>query len=200
MPWLSRNVFLGLCIFCGFVQAQEVGSDEAQSGQTIVNKSYSGKQSLEWEKIQTKLGALKGKLDAQMNLVEALTANSPDAKDVNSAIKLQDLKREHLKLQKMIVDYNELNIAFLTKYPERGIKESRIYNRVKSKALQLNEKDETLDARAKRLHAKIMSQYSQPSLKNSSNNKKSQGVSKKNSEEVQKTDKNDVTDQIIFEK
>lgn len=181
------------------LRAQEKGqaSEENKSTQISRDKTYSGKQSLEWEKIQTKLGAMKGKLDAQMNLVEALIADKQKITDETSITKMQDLKKEHLKLQKMIEDYNQLNLEFLTKYPERGVKEIRVYNRVKSKGLRAYEKNETIAERAQRLHHKVLAQYSKESTKNK---KLSSPGSTNETEGRQKNDKSDVTDQITFEK
>lgn len=214
------TIFLIIFTLVSYSFGEDHGGSEAkgEKGEAKVEKKdFSGKQSLEWEKVQTKLGAMKGKLDAQLSLVESLVSNKEQLKGEALAVKMQDLKKEHLKLQKMIEEYNQLNLEFLTKYPERGIKESRLYNRVKSKSLKSYEKEMTVAGQLQRLHTKILSQYSKSNEVASKNTKKGSpkeaavgnksGVkaiddsldeTKKN--KTEESLKNNVTDQITFEK
>ena len=104
-------------------------------------------------------------------------------------------------LEKMVDEYNELNLEYLTKFPERGIKEKRIYTRVKSKSLQAFEVDQTLQGRVNKLQSKILTQYpkSTEQLKNKKKKSNSKSLdAKKNSSEAEVKKDKDVTDQIIL--
>jgi hypothetical protein len=176
-------------------------AETSQQATDIKDKEYSGKQNQDWELKQTKLGAKKSKLDAQENLIKTLIAEKLNLTGDALAVKIEQLKTEHIKLEQMIDEYNELNLEYLTKFPERGIKEKRIYTRMKTKSLQAFEADQTLQGRVNKLQSKILTQYpkSTEQLKNKKkkSNSKSLDAEKNSTEPEVKKDK-DVTDQIIL--
>jgi hypothetical protein len=195
---MSYRKYIALLLLFSTVAAFSETSHQATD---IKDKEYSGKQNQDWEVKQTKLGAKKSKLEAQENLIKTLIAEKMNLTGDALAVKIEQLKTEHIKLEKMIDEYNELNLEYLTKFPERGIKEKRIYTRVKSKSLQAFEADQTLQGRVNKLQSKILTQYpkSTEQLKNKKkkSNSKSLDANKNSSEAEVKKDK-DVTDQIIL--
>jgi hypothetical protein len=94
----------------------------------------------------------------------------------------------------MVVEYNKKNEEFLTRYPERGLKEKRVYKRMKIKSLESFEDDFTFRGRMNKLHKKVLSQYPKSSGKDQNNNKSNTQAD--NAGESQKN----VTDQIQFKK
>lgn len=157
-------------------------------------KDFSGKQSSEWEKIQLDLGALKGKLEAQTSIVKNLIEAKNHLKGEALDMKLEELKREYQKLRRLTGEYNLKNQEYLTKFPERGTKETRIYNRIKPKSLQALENELTIQGRVNRLHLKIQSQYP------NTQTVKSKVRLKSVSQDDTKATSQDVTDQILIKK
>ncbi|MEQ1723409.1 MAG: hypothetical protein ABL930_09555 [Pseudobdellovibrio sp.] len=197
MSYLKFITSLFLVLFStitSFAQTSEEAIDNN-------DKEYSGKQNQDWEKIQTKLGTMKSKLETQENIIKALIAEKLNLNGEALAVKMEQLKSEHYKFEKMVDEYNELNLQYLTKFPERGIKEKRIYTRMKSKSLQAFEDDQTLQGRVNKLQSKILTQYPKSTEQLKKKKKKPSDKSldaKKNSIEPEVKKDKDVTDQIIL--
>lgn len=208
MRLLKSIGFLFIFVLLNAVNAQEHGAPKkeekpAEGAATTLNQDYSGKQNQDWEKAQAKLGAAKGKMDAQMALLQSLIADKERLKGKERADKVEELKSEHIKLRKYIEEYNELNDEFLTKFPEKGIKQSRIYKRVKPKTLKAYEEDMTVHGRVNKLHSKIMKQYpkTQDNDKNGEHVKnKSHRNNAKEGINTHGTDEKEVTGKIILKK
>lgn len=201
-----------VCIFLPsiilFFAATTVASDKPTAEQQKAaeehsSQNFSGKQDLEWEKVQTKLGALKGKLDSQENIVKALLSEKAALAGETQQEKLKTLKEEHNRYKTMLEEYMKLNDEFLTKFPEKGIKELRIYNRQKKKTLGQFNKEILLQEKVDGLHNKILQQYPNAAKKHSP---KKSAVEKKmppkdSSVKKESHDENaDVTESILFSK
>ena len=122
--------------------------------------AYSGKQNQDWEKVQTQLGAAKAKLVAQEALVQKLAEEKAALHGEAQVAKIEELKTEDAKLATMTTAYNKLNEDYLTKYPEKGRKEPRVYKRVEQKPLHAYDNNQSLQGRVKHLQKKILQQYS----------------------------------------
>lgn len=175
-----------------------VAFSQEEPNPNSLNEDYSGKQSTEWEKIQQDLVTVKGKLEAQTSMVLSLIEAKNSLKGKALDGKLDELKIEHQKLQKYTEEYNRKNHEYLTKFPERGIKDRRTYRRLKAKSLQAFENEMTIQGRVNRLHAKILSQYPKKKTEIKSLVLKSQDATKVDS--LRAPEKSDVTDQIQFKK
>lgn len=200
-------IYIFFAIVSVNASAQKQNADEQKAAEELKNKNFSGKQNLEWEKIQTKLGALKGKLDSQENVVKAMLSEKNSLAGEDQQKRLELLKEEHARYKKMLEEYNELNNEFLTKFPEKGIKELRLYSRQKSKTLESLGREITVQERAEILHEKIMKQYpSTNRIKGKGSNKDSDSsntkteTKSKTEESEAKAVSRDVTDSILFSK
>ena len=109
--------------------------------------------------MQNELGALKSKVDAQAATVEGLMAQKLVLKGEELSALVENIKKQHQKYEDLVLDYNKKNDEFLTRYPERGLKEKRVYKRVKMKSLNSFEADVSMKARMRRLHDKVLKQY-----------------------------------------
>jgi hypothetical protein len=132
------------------------GSDKKEISTPEV---YSGKQNQNWEVVQNELIALKAKLDAQHTLVNTLIAEKANVTGEALAAKIEDVKKQHLKYEQLVVEYNKKNEEFLTRYPERGLKVKRLYKRAKLKSIQSFEEELTFGDRLNKLHKKVLTQY-----------------------------------------
>lgn len=166
--------------------------------QVVEDKEYSGKQNSDWEKTQADLGTIRGKLESQEALVANLIAGKNQLNGEALALKMEELKKEYRKLETLTEEYNRLNLQYLTKFPERGVKEKRIYKRIKTKSLQAFEEDLTVQGRVNRLQNKILNQY--PNANATDKKKKTKPEEKGEIENSKKSDVNEVTEQIIFKK
>lgn len=133
--------------------------EESREGAAPAIENYSGKQDQHWEVVQTELGALKSKVDAQAVVVEGLMAQKSQVKGDELSALAENIKLQHRKYEDLVLDYNKKNDEFLTRYPERGLKEKRVYKRVKMKSLNNFEADVSMKARMRRLHDKVLKQY-----------------------------------------
>ena len=197
MRCLKYLVLFWLLFVTDFAFSEEKLADEAT---VMVKKDYSGKQSLEWERKQASVGAVKARLDVQIYVVQGLIADKEQLTGKNLADKMDELKKEHAKLQKIIAEYNQMSLDFKTKFPERGIKESRVYKRIKPKSLLEYEQEHTIQGRANRLHAKILKQYSKTNINEKIKNKSGEPAQKTNSKNPKNIDEKEVTDPIFFKK
>lgn len=181
--------------FCIFLASSFVVAKE-KTDPIIEDKEYSGKQNSDWEKTQADLGTVRGKLDSQETLVGSLIVGKSQLSGEALALKMEELKKEYRKLEKLTDEYNKLNLEYLTKFPERGTKEKRIYKRIKPKSLQALEEDLTVQGRVNRLQNKILNQYPNANAIG----KKKNPEKKSEVENSEKPDIDDVTGQIIFKK
>lgn len=202
--------YRGIIFFCalltsgfGFSQEHEKAANAAAEAEASgqLQKDYSGKQDLAWEKVQTQLAAIKAKLDLQESLIRKLTADKTQYTGKNSAAKIEELKKEHQELGRLTEEYTRLNLEYQTKFPERGIKESRLYKRVKSKSSEGYEEDESIQGRIDRLHTKILNQYSSTNNKLKNKNLKDPAQLPKNKvENPNKKNTEEITDQLLLKK
>ena len=173
---------------------------QENSVEKIAEKDFSGAQNSGWEKTQSELGDAKGKLDTQVSLVKTLIAEKNLLNGEALALKIDELKKVYKKLEVITEEYNRINLEYLTKFPERGVKEKRIYKRIQLKSLQNFEVDVTLQGRVNKLHKKILNQYPGANIEIKNKQSNSQDKSNIKKEESSKTKENDVTDQINFKK
>lgn len=207
------------------------GGGAATATGSVVSPQYSGKQNQDWAEIQTKLATLKAKLDAQEAVVKSLMGSSShgssshqapsggehgappaaghggagaSSANVNSS---EVLKAEHKKWQDLILEYNTVQHEYETRYPEKGVKELRVYKRIEPSEIEDTQKEMTLEGRVNQLHQKIVKQYRpaiEPVVKPKKIKKNDSIKSEKGDEKLSLPKKNktepSVTDQIILQK
>lgn len=191
--------FLKLVVtFTLFLSYESLRAEEPAAESASDEANYSGKQDQTWEVVQTKLGAMKTKLDSQTAVINSLIAEKASLSNGDEvAKKNEELKKQHAKFEEMVGDYNRLNDEYLTKFPERGTKEKRVYQRLKMKTLDSFEDDYTLRGRLNKLHSKVLRQY--PGSVAPPIVKKTKKTDPKPASATQ-VQGNDVTDQIELKK
>ncbi len=185
--------------FCVLLATSALFAQEKKVVEAVINENHSGKQSLNWEKTQLKLSIIKIRLDTQTALIKKLIADKTRLGGEDLAAKMEELRKEHQRLGKITDEYNQLNLEYLTKFPERGIKEGRVYKRIKPKSLQAYEQAHTVQGQVNKIHDKILRQYSKTSELNKKNNEP-KDLRKNAADENIKSGEKTVTDQIIFKK
>lgn len=159
---------------------------EDQKGAAAKEQIYSGKQDQNWELVQTQVTALKGKMDMQATVVQTLIAQKNSLTGEALQQKMEEIKVEHQKYERLVVEYNKKNEEFMTRYPERGLKEKRVYKRAKIKSLDAFEDDVTVRGRMNKLHNKVLKQYPRAfsDEKNKKESSASSGTTKSASDDV----------------
>ncbi len=230
----GKIIFLFLAVYQFAIASEHEApaASEHGGGAAPVAKEYSGKQSQDWSEVQTKLAALKAKVDAQEIVVKSLIqpagaggheaaasgghesapatghgAEGAAAAESHAANKFEQLKKEDEKLQTLIKQYNKLNTEYETKFPEKGLKESRIYRRSDSQSAEPIENGaSSYEVKLKLLQNKILQQYpkaakaSVHAKKARTHNVENKSKSTENSVEKQTPPSGGVTDQIILQK
>jgi len=232
-PFFFKKIVMAVFLICGFEQkllANEGGGEHGGGGAapaaTEASAHYSGKQSQAWSEIQTKLAALKAKVEAQEAVVKSLISSSHSTSGAGhgesqapaagghggggavvptvSGSVVELLRVEHQKWQQLVEEYNQLNHEYETKFPEKGIKESRVYQRLESSDLETFEKQMTVDEKINESHQKIIKQYPR-AFKDKLDSSGSADVKKKkthqkNKKAVESESENSVTDTILLKK
>lgn len=206
------KIFFGILCFAQLVYAEGQGESATKPESATTEAEYSGKQSQAWSEVQTKLTTMKGKLEAQDAVVKALIAEKAHLTGEALMQKMEQVKKEHQKYQNMANDYNKLNSEYETKFPEKGLKENRVYKRVDPKSIERIEKDMSLDGRMQNIHSKVLKQYYRSAQKieaEKSKKKKSlddkkgttnAAVKDKEKDRLKSKDTTDITEQIILKK
>lgn len=184
-----------------FIYFSTAVSAQEKAQVTVVEGPHSGKQDHHWEVVQNDLAAAKTKLDAQAAVLGVLISEKSTLSGDALLAKIEEIKTQHKKYEQMVVDYNKQNDDYLTKYPERGVKEKRIYRRVKMKTLESFEDDVSVRGRMNKLHNKVLRQYPRAKKQHSTTAAKYEtGPSPANTQPSAEKKAPEVTDKINFKK
>jgi hypothetical protein len=246
------KILLGIFLISSFANLVYAGEHEAPAeggehgggghGEKAPDAPYSGKQTQEWSEVQTKLGALKGKVEAQEAVVKGLMpkgkthgeghveghgeakaeggehgggheAAAPAeggghggggaaAAPMDPGAQMAQLRKEEEKLKKLKEDYEKLNAEYEMRFPEKGIKENRIYRRADPQASPSEEKVKSYEVGTQQLQDKILKQYPKSSkylkVKKPKKNEEETPHGEHGKKESPKGD--GVTEQIILKK
>ena len=117
------------------ILAQESETASASQGGASAapnEKEFSGSQNEKWSEVQLQLGALKSKVDAQNAVLSELLKSKKDRYGKVSQNEIDELKKEHEKLNKITTDYNQLLSEFQFRFPEKGLETGRKYIRIEN--------------------------------------------------------------------
>lgn len=173
---------------------------QAETESAEAEKPYSGKQSSEWTEVQKKLSDYKSKLQAQDALVKSLISEKTKASVSSQRIKSKEIQLEHRKLKEMTEEYNRLSSEYDTKFPEKGVKENRIYKRTDVKSIEGIENELTAEGRLNKLHMRVLQQY--PGVRKAVPKIKKSESSKSEPEPIAApiVNEKDLSEPIIFQK
>ncbi len=206
--FLNKLVVILVTIFIVSTFAQEESEkkmpakkDSAKANET---KIYSGKQNEEWLTVQNQLTTLKGRVGNQKKLVENLIIQKEAVKGAQQAAVIDELKKAHLELIRLIGQYNEISTTFETKFPEKGGSLGRVYKRIDPANIDAMENKMTIEGRLQKLDRTIKNKYSKSPKKDEAENQ----TVKKSKKNVINTEAGpqlkpldvQVTDQIILQK
>ncbi|MBX3039698.1 MAG: hypothetical protein KF789_03185 [Bdellovibrionaceae bacterium] len=110
----------------------------------------------EWVEIQSRLQVLKAKMGAKEKMVRDLIADKHRGASHES---FEHLKREHAELRKLSEEYEQQRNVLRYRYPEKGLKDGRKYQRVEVKSLTDMENQIGMEAVLQKTQNKMHRQY-----------------------------------------
>lgn len=114
----------------------------------------------EYAEYQGRVAALEAKIAASEDIIKRLLADKQSTKNQEQVSEIvKSLVAEHKTLQKNIEDYDQARSYLRYRFPEKGLKETRVYERIELKSLEEMESQLSLDARVKKTLVKVRKQY-----------------------------------------
>lgn len=113
--------------------------------------------------VQGRVSTLQAKIKASEETIRKLIEekqHTTNAEAVSEIIK--NMVNEHKTLQKNIEDYDQARSYLQYRFPEKGLKGERQYERIELKSLVEMESEAGLDSRIKRTLRKVRTQYKAP--------------------------------------
>lgn len=114
----------------------------------------------EWLEVQTKIQVLRTKIKAKEEIVKKLIIDKESAKDEEQSRSLvNQLTTEYKDLTESIDEYEKMRSLLKYRYPEKGHKGDRKYERLEAKPLDEMEKQLSLEGRIRHTIGKVRQQY-----------------------------------------
>lgn len=114
----------------------------------------------EWLEVQTKIQVLRTKIKAKEDIVKKLIVDKENAKDEEqSRVLVNQLTTEYRDLTESIDEYEKMRSLLKYRYPEKGHKGDRKYERLEAKPLDEMEKQLSLEGRIRHTIGKVRQQY-----------------------------------------
>lgn len=180
--------------------SEEPPKAEEAKGGAKKEEIYSGRQTQEWVDLLNQLNAAKAKMEAQKKVVDDLLLSKQhtvDPKKVQEIVK--KLTEEHKKLNENIQEYESMRSKLRYRYPEKGVKELRVYERVEARTLNEYENSFSVDARLSQAVEVMRNKYKSKE-KNKKISPESKQIKTKESEKPQEKSNPEVTDSILMVK
>lgn len=123
-------------------------------------ENFSGRQTQEWVDHLNQLNAAKAKMDAQKKVVDDLLVVKHHTTE---PAKLQEvitkLSEEHKKLNTDIHEYEKMRNTVRFRFPEKGVKELRTYERAEIKSLNEYENSFSVETKLSQTVEKMREKY-----------------------------------------
>lgn len=171
---------------------------EEAKGSTKKEEIYSGRQTQEWVDLLNQLNAAKAKMEAQKKVVDdLLIAKQHSVDPVKVQENVKKLTEEHKKLNDNIQEYESMRSKLRYRYPEKGVKELRVYERVEARTLNEYENSFSVDARLSQAVEMMRDKYK---IKNKKTVPKDKEMQTKETQKNQEKNNPEVTDSILMVK
>lgn len=142
--------------------AEGQGANAAPGGVTKETLE-SGRQSMEWVDLVNKVSAAKAKVEAQRSVMVHLLEQKKSIDKQEALSKhVAVMTEENKKLHKMIDEYEEQRNLLQYRFPEKGIKELRKYERVEKKSLEEFETELSVEGQLQKTVSKMKKQFKTP--------------------------------------
>ncbi len=120
----------------------------------------------EYAEVQAKVAALEAKIRASEEIIKKLVEEKHSEKDQKKISEIiKSLVAEHKTMQKNNEEYEQAKSYLRYRFPEKGLKGEREYERIEVKSLEEIENELTLESKLKKTLGKVRKQYVAPDPK-----------------------------------
>lgn len=157
-----KKVFLILIVFSfGLNVAANEGAPAAAAGKGESKQPGDDKGLPEWVMIEAQIATLESKIGAKEESIKKIIEekkkiadDSPKAKEL-----VDTLISEHNEMKKYVSDYEKQRTLLKFRFPERGIKADRKYQRKEMKSLEAMEDEFSLEGKLNKNIRKMRKQF-----------------------------------------
>lgn len=154
-------------------------SEEVKEGDKKESKPEI-KREEDWNVVQARVSGLETKVKAGQEEINKLILEKNQTKDsARSQEIIEQLVQLHKQLKENVKEYDQQRALLKYRYPERGLKDERVYERIDVKSLPEMESQMNLSHMVTRTMNKVRSQYETPE------ERKARLEKKENSEKTQ---------------
>ncbi|MFP5518940.1 MAG: hypothetical protein ACLGGX_03500 [Bdellovibrionia bacterium] len=114
----------------------------------------------EWPKVQAEVAALQAKIKQSEDAIKKLSEDKAKAPTEAQRVEIsKTMIEEHKKMRELIKEYEVRRNYFLYRFPERGSKEAKRYQRIEAKPLEEIENQHTLGSKVEKTMKTVRKQY-----------------------------------------
>lgn len=152
-----RSIFF---IFCS-VSLIAWGSSKPAEGEAKPEAKTEAKD--EYGEVQGRVSTLQAKIKTSEDTIRKLLEEKQQTKDsAKTAEIIKNLVSEHKSMQKDIAEYEKARSYLQYRFPEKGLKGKRTYERFELRSLEEMEHEMTMETRLKKTLRKVRKQYGTP--------------------------------------
>lgn len=149
----------------------------------------------EWPKVQSEVQVLQAKVRQSEELIKKLSEDKQKAPDdASKAAIAQQMVAEYKILQQSLKDYEIKRNYLIYRFPEKGRKDARKYQRIELKPLEEMENQHTLESRINNVMRKVRKQYGEEPKEQGAGGKPGDSAEKKKLKDM------DLTEPVILSK
>lgn len=143
--------------------ANSGGEKKEEGGEKKEGEGKGESKKDEFAEAQAQVAALQAKVTASQETIHKLIEEKQTTKDPGKVGEIvKSLVNEHKSLQKNAEEYDQARSYLQYRFPEKGMKEKRNYERVEVKSLEEMENQQSLESRIKKTLGKVRKQYDAP--------------------------------------
>lgn len=169
--------------------AEAAGHGKAEApagGKEAEGKKEPKKTEEEWPKVQAEVAALQAKIKQSEDTIKKLSEDKAKAPTETQKVEItKQMMTEHKALRDLAKEYEIKRNYFLYRFPERGSKEARKYQRIEVKPLEDMENQHSIESRVNQVMKTVRKQYGADEA--SKQKKESSKKDSKKSEEIDLT-------------
>ena len=161
---LLYKIFIVSALLFSNVQANEKAAEhgeKAEGGEAKAEAKSEGKD--EYAETQNKVSTFQAKIKSSEEIIEKIIEEKQHTKEAARIAEIiKNLVTEHKSMEKSIEEYEKARSYLQYRFPEKGLKGKRQYERFELKSLEDMEHEMTMEARLKKTLYKVRKQYGSP--------------------------------------
>lgn len=155
---LLRKLLLVSTLMLSVANASDHGDAKAEAKPEAKSEAKD-----EYTEVLGKVGILQAKIKTNKEIVQSLIEEKQHEKESSRVAEIiKNLVSEHKSMQKNIDEYEKARSYLQYRFPEKGLKGKRTYERFEQKSLEEIEHEMTMENRLKKTLNKVRKQYDSP--------------------------------------